>query len=176
MVSGAATLVLIWLVGGWFVIVHPAADSPAKVDAILVLGPPQPNGRFADAYRLVQQGYADNLVVSVPSYPDVTVLTACHAGVAGKPAARVICFQPRPATTQGEARMLATLATQHHWRRVMVITSTYHISRARLIVRRCYSGTLLMVPARTGISVGEWAYQYLYQSGAYVKALLHPSC
>jgi uncharacterized SAM-binding protein YcdF (DUF218 family) len=174
--AGFLALLVIWVVGGWFVIVHPATDRPAPVDAIVVLGPPRVNGRFADAYRLVQQGFSDNLVISVATSGDRGWLAACHDGVAGAPAAHVYCFQPAPATTQGEARTVAAMAAQHRWSRVMVITSTYHVSRARMIVQRCYSHTLLMVPARAGIGLTEWTYEYLYQSGAYLKAMLHRAC
>jgi hypothetical protein len=33
-----------------------------------------------------------------------------------------------------------------------------------------------MVPARHGISVWTWGYQYLYQTGAYVKAAFESGC
>jgi hypothetical protein len=33
-----------------------------------------------------------------------------------------------------------------------------------------------MVPARKGISVGRWIYEYFYQTGGYVKAILHGGC
>ena len=33
-----------------------------------------------------------------------------------------------------------------------------------------------MVAAPGKPSVSDWAYQYLYQSGAFVKAMLHRGC
>jgi uncharacterized SAM-binding protein YcdF (DUF218 family) len=59
---------------------------------------------------------------------------------------------------------------------VVVVTSTYHVSRARLIFDRCLDGRLYLVAARRHISLGTWAYQYLYQTGGYVKAALQPDC
>jgi uncharacterized SAM-binding protein YcdF (DUF218 family) len=175
-IATLVTLLLVWIVGGWFVIVRPATDRPAPVDAILVLGPPRPNGRFAEAYSLIQAGYSKNLVVSVATYGEREIRTACQSGVAGVPTAKVYCFKPDPATTRGEAQKIAALASEHGWSRIMVVTATYHVSRARVIVRRCFHGTVLMEAAHSGITLREWSYEYLYQTGAYLKVLLHPSC
>ena len=88
----------------------------------------------------------------------------------------MICFQPDPTTTRGEAEEIGRLARQHHWHSVIVVTSTYHVSRARLIVERCMPGTVLMVAAPGKPSLEGWGYQFLYQTGGFAKALLHPSC
>src|SRR5205823_5133085 len=42
---------------------------------------------------------------------------------------RVLCFVPQPYSTRGEARAIARLAVQHGWRRVIVVTSTFHVTR-----------------------------------------------
>ncbi len=175
-VLGALVLVLAltWLVGGYFVIVRPATDLPARVDAIFVLGPPDVSDRLDLAARYAREGYASNLVVSAAVLPAQRAV--CEHGVPGAPQVRVTCFQPEPATTRGEAEQLRRLVAAHHWSSVLVVTSTYHISRARMILQRCYSGRLLMVPARRGIGAADWAYQYLYQTGGYAKALLNPGC
>ena len=68
------------------------------------------------------------------------------------------------------------LARQHGWTSVVVVTSTYHVSGPRMIFDRCLDGKLYLVAARRGISMLTWAYQYLYQTGAYVKAVLQPGC
>jgi uncharacterized SAM-binding protein YcdF (DUF218 family) len=88
----------------------------------------------------------------------------------------VTCFQPHPATTRGEAEQVRDLARQHGRTSVVVVTSTYHVSRARMIFQRCLDGRLFVVAARRDISVFTWVYQYLYQTGAYVKAVLQPGC
>ncbi|CAN5502949.1 hypothetical protein BH10ACT8_BH10ACT8_19030 [soil metagenome] len=168
------SLLVLWLAGGWFVIVRPATDRPSHVDAILVLGPPVANGRFALAYQLALAGYTDNLVLSdVPVNKTTKTTKLCADGM---PAVKVTCFLPVPETTQGEARELQKLARANGWKRVMVITSTYHVSRARMIMKRCYDGTLLMVPASRGIGLFQWTYEYFYQTAAYVKAFVSPSC
>src|SRR5207302_3458235 len=47
----------------------------------------------------------------------------------------------------GAARQIARLAGERGWRRVLVVTSTYHIPRARLIFRRSLLCELELVPA-----------------------------
>jgi len=68
------------------------------------------------------------------------------------------------------------LAQQHNWTSIVVVTSTYHVSRARMIFQRCFSGKLYMAAARRGIGPATWIYQYLYQTGAYIKAVLQSGC
>jgi uncharacterized SAM-binding protein YcdF (DUF218 family) len=154
------------------VIVHPAHDAVSKADAIVVLGPPKAQNRFPEALRLAEQGYASNLVVSVNlSVPDIKRMCANPPD-----GLHMVCFNPVPATTRGEAREIKALADRNGWHRVIVVTSTYHISRARMIVQRCYHGDLLMVPASGSISPGDWAFQYLYQTAGYAKALVMPGC
>lgn len=58
---------------------------------------------------------------------------------------RVLCFEADPYSTQGEARAIGRLALKRHWRRVVVVTSTFHVTRARMLVKRCYPGALSMV-------------------------------
>ena len=56
-----------------------------------------------------------------------------------------------------------------------MITSTYHVSRARMIVQRCYTGQVLMVTAHKPTRT-EWLYNLIYQPAAYVKAALLSGC
>ena len=112
-------------------------------------------------------------MVSVESDRQFLLKSACRNK---NPAYQVICFQPEPRTTQGEAREIARLAGQHGWKSIIVVTSKYHISRARLIVDRCMPGTVRMVDTPAKPSLRGWAYQFAYQTGGFAKAVLHPSC
>src|SRR6185437_10525296 len=133
---GLAVLV-IWLLGCYLVLVEPTVNKPAKADAILVLGPPDVDGRAEAAYALARAHYAGTVVISVQSGLQQQVKGACRNQ---NPDYQVICFQSDPGTTRGEAHEIAQLARTHHWRTVIVITSTYHISRARMIIERCLPG------------------------------------
>jgi hypothetical protein len=59
----------------------------------------------------------------------------------------VLCPQPDPDTTRGEARMVRDLAARRGWRSVVVVTSTYHARRAQLLLGRCFDGQLQIVAA-----------------------------
>ena len=43
-------------------------------------------------------------------------------------------------------------------------------------MQRCCDGDLVMVASPTDLSVIGWAYQYIYQTAAYVRAVLQPGC
>lgn len=169
----ALVLLLVWLVACLVVIVEPTVDRPGKVDAILVLGPPDVDGRDDAAYALAREHYAGTVVISVQSDLQQRLKGACRNQ---NPDYQVICFQPRPGTTQGEAREIAALAKQHGWKSIMVVTSKYHVSRARLIIDRCMTGKVLVIAAPGRPSVAKWAYEFLYQTGGYLKAFAHRGC
>ena len=86
------------------------------------------------------------------------------------------CFVPDPPTTKGEGRELRRLASQYGWRTVIVVTFRPHISRARFILEQCFDGDLVMVASPAHISVPRWAFEYVYQTAGYVRAVLQPGC
>ncbi|MEO9240377.1 MAG: YdcF family protein, partial [Jatrophihabitantaceae bacterium] len=116
----ALGLLVVWLIGCLVVIVEPTVNKPAKVDAILVLGPPDVDGRVTAAYALARAHYAATVVISVTSALQFQRKSACRND---NPQYQVICFQPHPATTQGEAREIGQLAREHHWKSIIVVTS-----------------------------------------------------
>ncbi|MGW5385434.1 YdcF family protein [Nocardia sp. NPDC003963] len=161
MVSVAA-LVL----GLWPVYVSPQREEPAPADAILVLGGAH-DGREELGLRLARAGYAPRVLISDPYEDSPLVNRICHGGYSFE----VICFDPSPRTTRGEGRYLADQAREHGWERVIVVTFTPHISRARFVLGRCWDGQLLFVDTRPRLSVPRWAYDYVYQSVGYAKAI-----
>jgi uncharacterized SAM-binding protein YcdF (DUF218 family) len=83
-----------------------------------------------------------------------------------------MCFQPSPKTTLGEARAIRDEAREHAWKTIIIVTSSYHVSRARMIFGRCFPGKILMTSPPVAHSFLEIAYQYVYQTVAYIKAAL----
>lgn len=63
---------------------------------------------------------------------------------------RRLCFHAEPFATRGEARAVAALAAEHGWDSVAIVTSTYHLSRSRMLVRQCFDGEVVMVDAGHG--------------------------
>ena len=83
---------------------------------------------------------------------------------------KVICFNPRPATTQGEAEFVGRLARKYHWSSVAVVAITPQDSRARLRMERCFAGHVYVVT--TPIALSSWPYQIAYEWGALFKAVV----
>jgi uncharacterized SAM-binding protein YcdF (DUF218 family) len=145
-----ATGILFW---------SPASSRPRKADAVVVFG--GAGARDEEGERLVREGIAPILAESVN-----TTYDPCYRQQARFP---VICFRPQPLTTQGEARWLAATARTRGWHRVVVVVSVPQATRARLRIRRCYSGELQIVTVH--LSVASMLANAVYEWGATSKAL-----
>jgi uncharacterized SAM-binding protein YcdF (DUF218 family) len=66
----------------------------------------------------------------------------------GVPADAVIVPERVHGNTAQEAQTLRRLATEHHWRRVIVVSSKYHLRRARMAFRRELRGLDVSVAMR----------------------------
>ena len=130
-------LALGWTIAAAALFVWPPRHAAARADAVVVLaggrGP-----RLAKGVELVRRGVAPVLVVSdgwSPTWPEANRLCA------GRPApVAVACFHPAPYSTRGEAEAFARLADSRGWRSVVVVSSRYHLLRARMLFERCYDG------------------------------------
>jgi uncharacterized SAM-binding protein YcdF (DUF218 family) len=172
------TLFIVAVLAGLPVYVRPQIDPLRHADAILVLG-----GRDYDRYAfgrgLGEQGWAPIVVLSIDRWRTGFCATA-------HPHFDLRCFIPDPPTTRGEAQELHRLATNYGWRTIIVVTYRPHISRARFILEQCFDGNMVMVesPGGSGVTGGRavklstlgWAYQYLYQTAGYARAVLEPAC
>jgi uncharacterized SAM-binding protein YcdF (DUF218 family) len=161
LLTALVMLVALWLVAVAVLFVWPPANDapPAHADAVVVLAGAR-DQRLDPALKLVQRGVAPVLAISSafrdPKWRKAHLL--CR-GRYGSTRFRVICFQAVPYSTRGEARTVARLAREHGWKRIVVVTSTYHVTRARMLFRRCYHGDLWMVGASSPWTVlpQEWA-------------------
>lgn len=72
-----------------------------------------------------------------PDWPEANRLCAGR----GVPA-KVVCFRPDPYDTRGEAETFTRLATRRGWHSVVVVSSRYHVVRARMLFERCFDGTV----------------------------------
>jgi uncharacterized SAM-binding protein YcdF (DUF218 family) len=120
--------------------VAPHADPAVPADAIIALDGDRPR-RLAAAVALASAGLAPVLVV-------VRGEAAAPELVAARDLPfEIVSFVPDPSTTRGEARAVASLVRGRGWRRVLVVTSTYHVTRARLIFTRAVACDLRFVSA-----------------------------
>jgi hypothetical protein len=145
--------------------IFPASGMPARVDAIVMMA--GPGNRYSTALNLAYQHRARVLVISTgndhgPGGP----IGPCGPPV---PGVRVICFNPSPDTTQGEAEYAARLARQYHWHSIALVPITPQDSRARLRMERCFGGHVYVMPAP--IRLRLWPYELAYEWGATIKAL-----
>jgi len=155
------------------VYVRPQVDQLRHADAIVVLSGPH-HSRYPFGLTLAEQGWAPNLVISNPHSGDDSPLTDFCA--ATHPRVTVYCFDPDPATTKGEGRQLRSLAAEHGWHTIIVVTFRPHVSRARFILRQCFDGDVVMAASPDHISAGRWAFEYLYQTAGYLRAVAQPGC
>jgi uncharacterized SAM-binding protein YcdF (DUF218 family) len=150
--------------------VWPSTDRAGHADAVVVLSGGR-DSRLDPALELMRRNVAPVLVISGAGL-DARWKKArrlCREGATGF---RVLCFDPNPYSTRGEAQEIARLARSHGWTKVDVVTSHYHVFRARLVIRRCYKGGLAMIgtgyPWQTAVLAwfSEWgklAYQLTAQ-------------
>jgi uncharacterized SAM-binding protein YcdF (DUF218 family) len=145
--------------------VFPASSTPAHADAIVVLA--GGNGeRLDEGLALVRRGVAPNLVVS----NGPTQLCATHQPFA------VFCFRPDPDDTRGEAEAIGRIATREGWHHIVLVTSDYHVTRAHLLVDRCFSGTVDVTAARSSRAPLPLLFAIGHEWGGLVEAALHEAC
>lgn len=142
----------------------PEQVMPATVDAIVMLN--GPGGRFSTTLDLARQHRAPVVAISRGS------AYWGHGSVCAPKIqkVRVICFDPSPASTRGEAEFAGRLAARYHWRSVAVIAIAPQDTVARLRLGRCFGGKIYVVNAP--LSVLRWPYQIVYEWGSTLKALI----
>jgi hypothetical protein len=158
----AIVLIVVFSVATARMLVWPAQGMPARVSAIVMLA--GPGDRLPLALRLARERRAPMLVVS-----------RGWRGYGGPcppatPGVQLICFEPDPGDTRGEAEFVGQLAKRHHWRSVVLVSLRAQDTRARIRVERCFGGPVYM----TTVSPRwyDWPYQIAYEWGALFKALV----
>jgi uncharacterized SAM-binding protein YcdF (DUF218 family) len=138
-VLGALVALLLWL----FVFV--GTSHPKHADAIVVLA--GNSGRVTTGMRLHREGIAPVLAVSVDETTDIRRAPVCRGR-------RVVCFHASPFSTRGEAETFSRIARRRGWRRVVIVSSRFHLRRARMLFHRCTEASLQVVPSHTSL----WQY------------------
>jgi uncharacterized SAM-binding protein YcdF (DUF218 family) len=160
----AALVFAAWLVATAVLFLRPREDNPKHADAVVVLSGGRKQ-RLGEGLRLMQAGVASRLVISdgqARGWTQANRLCAGHASF------QVVCFKPNPYSTEGEAEDAARIAERNGWRSLVVVTSTFHVTRARMLFRRCFPGrvdgvgagsSLLYLPANVLLEWGKLLYQ-----------------
>jgi uncharacterized SAM-binding protein YcdF (DUF218 family) len=148
--------------------VFPDEDRVGRAGAVYVLAGGKE--RLGRGLELVRRGVARTLVIDDgrnPDWPEAN--RVCNR----RQSFEVICFRADPFSTRGEAQAIRRLARQRGWRAVVVVTSTYHVTRTRMLMRRCLP-TARVVAARP--PVRRWALGVVYEWPKLVVALVRRSC
>jgi uncharacterized SAM-binding protein YcdF (DUF218 family) len=143
---------------------RPSIDAPAAVDAIVVLG--GEGKRIERGIELARAGFTDQLVVSEAGGRQFHYRDVCTLPPSGL---TTYCFDPDPRSTRGEARAIAKLAADYGWTRIIVVASTDQITRARMIIGRCFGGEIHVVDVA---STDSAFYRGAYEWGALLKAVV----
>ena len=144
-------------------VLHPDDPLPPRADAVVVLAGSE--SRLPVALELMERGIAPVLVVSDPEgRDDEARRTLCARG---SDRFELVCALPDPYSTRGEARLVARLAAERGWDTVVVVTSRFHLFRARRLLERCYAGELVLRGAPT-----EWWYQPVAIAAEWLKLAL----
>lgn len=142
--------------------VWPAQGMPPRVSAIVMLA--GPGSRLGTALELAREHRAAVLVVSQGQHGYGGPCPAATPGV------KLICFDPDPGNTRGEAEFVGRLAKKYGWRSVVLVTTRPQDTRARIVVGRCFGGQVYVMTG--SLPLGNWPYQIAYEWGALLKALI----
>ena len=122
----------------------PLGELPEKPDAIVVFGGEDNRTRLA--LQLMADGAAPILVVS-HGLQDNYARDLCDQ----KLPFEIMCVEPTPNSTRGEAQMFAELAELYGWNSLIAVTGDYHVLRARTYLARCFDGEF-------GFVAWDWPY------------------
>jgi hypothetical protein len=151
-----------FIVASSVLFIWPASDQPRQVDAIVSLAGSNEVAREAKAISLAKQGYAHVLLFSQGAF---------HSQPCPKvPGVTVVCFEPVPGRTVGEVEWASRYARKHGWHSLMIVPGRAQVTRARLLIERCFPGRTVVVPAP--VPLLQLPYEVVYEWGALTKALL----
>ena len=153
------------------VFVYPPSDPAGPSDAVVVLAG-DAEARLPVAVRLAAAG-AGVLAVSVDDGEDNAPARALcdHPGEL-----EVHCFTAARSDTRAEARALGRLIDEQQWDTVAVVTNSYHVARAGVLVGRCTDASIRMVDARSDMPVRRWVVAIAREIGGLVVAAARRSC
>lgn len=128
----------------------PRNDEVGDVDAVIVLG-------GSGMERL-------ELGVALATERDAPLVLSAEGIDRGAAAGltcdvEVVCVNPEPATTAGEALTMHELAAERGWDRVAVATSDFHTNRSRALFRQCFGDRVDVVGADTPTTVRGEIYR-----------------
>lgn len=115
-------------------------DAPEHSDAIVILGDDDYEAdRATRAAELYKAGWAPRIVASgryLRPYAGIAELMEHDLTDRGVPKSAIVRFAHHASDTREEAAAVAPFLAQHGWRKILLVTSTYHTRRSRFIFER----------------------------------------
>jgi uncharacterized SAM-binding protein YcdF (DUF218 family) len=148
--------------------VWPRTGAAGRADAVVVLSGDH-GERLATAMGLMHDLSRGGVppVMVLDGQPDFQLASDLCLG--GHPF-EVVCLRPRPDSTAAEARAAGRLSSERGWQRVVVVTSTSHVTRAGLLFRRCLTASVTTVIAHRRPSPRDVVHEWLGLGKALVLA------
>lgn len=171
--SGITLAVLagtLFVVGRLFL--FPPTDEVVRADAVVLFAGGR-GERLETAVDLMERNVATVLVIPHGTHPSWPLANALCAG---EPGYEVLCPDPDPDTTRGEAQLVGRLAGERGWTRIALVSSTYHLTRASTLLRRCTDAEVDLVAAGHGVGVTTMAGRVLHELGGYIGSWFEREC
>ena len=166
-------LVLVCLLFGLYLIRRPLLrfageywivdESPEHADAIVMLGDDNYGAdRATRAAQLYKAGWAPRVVASgryLRPYASIAELEEHDLIERGVPQAAVVRLAHNAENTRDETAAIAQLISSRGWKRVLLVTSSYHTRRSRYLAERQFPpGTVVHVisAADSDYDPGSW--------------------
>lgn len=177
-IAGTLLLALFlgWLLTAYQLFYSVHTEAPQQADAVVMLGGAS-NERMLDAMMIRFDLKAPYLVLSnTDTKGNASADEYCdnHSNKTVYP--DVICFDPEPMDTRGEARALAKLADEYQWKNMIVVTSTYHIKRAGLLMEQCVNANVTMMSTAPQFNTWQWFRRFVIETGGLIDVTLNPQC
>jgi uncharacterized SAM-binding protein YcdF (DUF218 family) len=144
--AGLAVAVLVALTGKLFVWPTPTGKPPRTASAVVLLAGGN-RDRLSKAMALMHAGIAPKLFIfdgKDPGWLAANALCGTTQTDLNGVGFTVTCPEAKPNTTRGEAEWARAEYRDNHWNRVVVVTSRYHLTRARLDMDRCLGSGFIM--------------------------------
>ena len=142
----------------YLVFARPVARDHIKhADAVVVLGvdPDDDSGTEVDAgLHLMHSGVAPLFILIEGKSPGrSTANRVCST----RHRFAVECPTPVRGGIEGTARVISRMVRAHHWKHIVIVTQSYDMRRARLLVKRCARSFVYAYSAEESIwSFGRW--------------------
>ncbi len=159
----------VWL---FVLVVSVPEDRAPSADAVIVHGGGS-GERINQALGLIGNEAAPVLVVMYGE--DIDWVRGSEPLCGQTEPFEVLCPSPEPVTTVGEAQAIGELVAVHDWDSVIIVTTDYHVRRAKTLDQKCTDAEVYAVGGSNRIGTLKLAERILHEMAGMVQALTY-SC